>query len=333
MAELLIEEHRRRLQQLLESTDGIVRIASAYVTEKNLLIGVKNREIRLVTFMSQMDIISGATSVEALHTLIESGVQCRVLLNHPQRLHAKVYIFGTRAAVVTSANLTKNALDSNIEVGVEVGDKNVYDLIEWYDRLWSQAQTLTLQQLAELQQKSEELRRDYAELKKKAKILPTIPSVASPLQDDLVDLLEENTNHQFFVCNTDRRDGEFTATGYDLEEKMYNRGYATAWEKFNYPEHMQQVKPGDAIFMVAKGVGIIGVGRAEATCEALESGDPDRIHEGDTPEWRVKMHWLGWRSDKDAYPLKPVPRFTFGNVSDEKYVDLREGVRQHFLNG
>lgn len=328
MAELIIEEHRRHLQQLLESTDGIVRIASAYVTEKDLLIGVKNREIRLMTFVSQMDIISGATSVEALHTLIESGVQCRVLLNYPQRLHAKVYVFGTRAAVVTSANLTKNALDSNIEVGVEVGDKNVYDLIAWYDRLWLQAQTLTLQQLAELQQKSEELRRDYAELKKKAKILPNIP-----LQDDLVDLLEKNTNHQFFMCNTDRRDSNLTATGYDLEEKMYNRGYAAAWEKFNYPEHMQQVKPGDAIFMVAKGVGIIGVGRAEAICETLESGDPDRIHGGDTLEWRVKVHWLGWRRDEDAYPLKSVPRFTFGNVSDEKYVDLRESVRQHFLNG
>jgi hypothetical protein len=66
---------------------------------------------------------------------------------------------------------------------------------------------------------------------------------------------------QFFVYNTDRRQGERTPTGdYALEQEMYNRGYTAAWETIRFPSCIPQVEPGDAIFMFAKGVGIIGIG-------------------------------------------------------------------------
>lgn len=145
--------------------------------------------------------------------------------------------------------------------------------------------------------------------------------------------LFEDAN-QFFVCNTDRRHGERTPTGsYRLEEEMYNRGYAAAWETFKFPGHMEQVGPGDAVFMFAKGVGIIGIGRAKTVCETLEPGDADRVNTVDYKndvEWRVPVHWLDWRDQEDAYAWKS-PNFTFWNVSDESYANLREGVRQHFL--
>jgi HKD family nuclease len=94
-----------------------VRIASAYVTDSALLSGIKNRRVQLLTSLSLMDIVSGASSLESLALLISRGVQCRCVSGGP-RLHAEVYIFGAESAVVTSANLTRNALDSNIEVGI-----------------------------------------------------------------------------------------------------------------------------------------------------------------------------------------------------------------------
>jgi hypothetical protein len=96
---------------------------------------------------------------------------------------------------------------------------------------------------------------------------------------------------------------------------------------------MEQVQSGDAIFMFAKRVGIIGIGRADATCETLQPGAPDRIYKGrynQDVEWRVRVHWLDWRDQEGAYPWQS-PNFTFWNVSDESYSDLREGVREHFL--
>ena len=112
-------QHRHRLRDLLETTNGPVRIPSAYVTDTALLTSTKNRKVQLLTSLSPMDIVSGAPSLESLALLLKSGVYCRCVSGGP-RLHAKVYIFGDESAVVTSANLTRNALNSNIEVGIQL---------------------------------------------------------------------------------------------------------------------------------------------------------------------------------------------------------------------
>ena len=111
--------HRKRLESLLTSTTGPVRIASAYVTDSDLLTKPAKRDRRLLVSLMAMDIASGATRLETIGTLIKSGVECRTLGERP-RLHAKVYIFGASHAIVTSANLTGRAFDSNIEVGSEI---------------------------------------------------------------------------------------------------------------------------------------------------------------------------------------------------------------------
>ena len=142
-------QHRRHLNGFLGSTKGMLRIASAYVTDRDLLTGTPDRERRLLISLSRMDVASGATSIETLRAMIESGVKCRRLPERP-RLHAKVYIFGTSHAVITSANLTGSAFDSNIEVGVEVGADQANKLASWFDTLWDKAVPLTLPYLSEL---------------------------------------------------------------------------------------------------------------------------------------------------------------------------------------
>jgi hypothetical protein len=304
-------QHRKRLQGLIENTQGILRIASAYVTEKDILISAKDRKVRLLTSLLPMDIASGSTSLEALRSLIKSGVECRQL-KHP-RLHAKVYIFGKSSAVITSANLTGNALDFNIEVGIQIGGENVQKLTTWFDEFWSKANQVNELQLSTLEEQVATLQQKYFKLR---------------------DLLENAT--RFFVCNTNRRQGGRTSTGgYAIEQKMCTLGYATAWEKFKYPTHMMDVKSGDAIFLFAKGVGVIAVGRAKSKCEVLKPGAKNRMpnspYQNDN-EWRVPFDLLDWRDDdKSAYRCK-TGNYTFCNVTDEKYRGLREGIRKHFLS-
>ncbi len=326
--------HRQRLRALLKTTTGTVRIASAYVTDRELLREVKNRKVRLVTSLMPMDVASKATNLEALRAFLQSQVECRRFPG-PQRLHAKVYVFGNTSAVVTSANLTENALGSNIEVGVEVSGKSVQELIKWYDQLWDTSVPLTLPYLAKLQQETAALSRAYAKLKKKVrqKVSQSTQANTNVFPDDLRQLID--TAKQFFVCNTDRRQRRRTKTGgYALEEAMHDRGYAAAWEDFAYPSHMEQVQAGDAIFMYAKGKGIIGIGCATGPHEVLALNTPGRIrnfaNETKTREWRIPVRWLDWRDAADAYPWN-APNFTFWNVSADDYTELREGVREHFL--
>ena len=85
-------QHRNAFQNLMKQTKGTVRIASAYVTDTRLLSGMKDRDIRLLTFLTRKDIVVGASSLDSLATLIKAGVKCRYISRGP-RLHSKVYLF------------------------------------------------------------------------------------------------------------------------------------------------------------------------------------------------------------------------------------------------
>jgi hypothetical protein len=319
--------HRERLEDLLQTTNGPVRIATAYVTDTGLLFGNKNRKIQLLTSISPMDIVCGATSVSALRNHIEAGVECRRASTSP-RLHAKVYIFGNDAAIVTSANLTTKGLNDNIEVGVELVGDPIRDLLTWFKQLWSNARRITLAQLSKWEQETAALRRQYVVLRNRVrersplrKELPSSSAAKPTLQNIL------HGANRFFICNTNRR---WSAK---VEQLMRHKKYAAAWESFNFPSHMKKVQPGDVIFMYAKGVGIVGVGRAKAKHEILESQHPDRIsdpRDNSEREWRVPVDdWFTWVDDDlDAYRCK-IHTVSFIDASGENYRDLREGIAKH----
>jgi hypothetical protein len=319
-------QHRDTLQRLLKSTDGAVRIASAYVTDTDLLSGIKNRDVRLLIYLSQMDIIAGASSLHSLGKLIKAGVQCRCMSSGP-RLHAKVYIFGDHSAVVTSANLTRKALNKNIEVGIQLSGSAAQELRRWFDKLWKDlADDLDLATVSKWQRQTEVQRAEYSARWEKVEKRPMPPSEARPTVRSartLRDLFE--TASRFFVCNTNRK------YSHDDEERMHDRGYAAAWEEFRHPSHMDKVRRGNAIFVFAKGVGIIGIGRAKGRRQNLKPGNPDRITSGTTSEWRVPVEWLDWKKDRHAFRWKS-PNSTFFDVSEDKYSRLRGDVRKHFLD-
>jgi hypothetical protein len=337
IAELLAEDgnqrrHRQSLGRMLLTTRGPVRIATAYVTDSDLLLGTKNRKVQLLTSLVHMDIVSGATSLHALRSLARAGIECRSF-SAGRRLHAKVYIFGDECGLVTSANLTKNALDSNIEVGIRVTGSVVHALINWFDAFWSTAARIGLRELSRWEEETAALRQAYIALRRKAGAAPrraseTVPAIRSQSQFRAL----FKTAPSYFVCNTNRRHSPDGAH----ENLMQRTQYAAVWTDFKYPTHMQRVSKGDAIFMFAKGAGIIGVGRAKAGTEILPPDDPDRITSEfvEEEEWRVPVDdWLAWaEDDEDAYPWK-MPNASFLDVSGNDYRKLREGISRHFLRG
>jgi hypothetical protein len=312
-------QHRNKLRNLMKQTSGTVRIASAYVTDKHLLSGIKDRDVRLLTYISRMDIIAGAMSLNSLAALITSGVQCRYISKGP-RLHAKVYLFDDQSAVVTSANLTQRALDKNLEVGVHLSGAAVTQLIGWFDMLWNKAEKMDLAILDKWLQETEQERTKYLALRKMAEKQPPLSTGSST---ELLDLFE--TGNRFFVCNTNRRNS------HEDEKRMHEQGYAAAWEPFHFPKRMGEVEKGHAIFMYAKKVGIIGVGRAKGRCQILKPGDPDRIAPGSTPEWRVPTAWLAWKENSDAYLWKGQ-QGTFFELSGDLLKAASDDIKKHFLS-
>ena len=70
--------------------------------------------LEVITSANLANFISGSLDVEAIKALLNNGVR---VLNY-QNLHAKIYLFDNKKALVTSANLTNNALYNNYEYGL-----------------------------------------------------------------------------------------------------------------------------------------------------------------------------------------------------------------------
>ena len=102
---------------------------------KGLLLG-RARKIQVITRFSVADFAEGVSDVDALEMLLKVGARVRGV----QNLHAKLYLFGTSRAIITSANLTEAALYRNHEFGMVTDDAAVVKKCQAYFKsLWRRA--------------------------------------------------------------------------------------------------------------------------------------------------------------------------------------------------
>jgi hypothetical protein len=103
--------------------------------------------IQVITRFNQAEMCDGVSDTEALRLLLESGAKVRGVRN----LHSKLYLFGERRVIVTSANLTEAALLRNHEFGFVSNDTTIIKRCrEYFDALWKRSGSdLTLTRLEE----------------------------------------------------------------------------------------------------------------------------------------------------------------------------------------
>ena len=104
-----------------------------------------NLSVQILTRIEIPDLIDGASDLEAFEKLLklaESGLD--VTVRYIFNLHAKVYIFDEKLAIVTSSNLTPSGLKSNVEYGIEVTDQvAIRPILDDMSAYWCAAETLT----------------------------------------------------------------------------------------------------------------------------------------------------------------------------------------------
>lgn len=95
-------------------------------------------EVLLVTRFHLADFCEGVSDVGALRRVLRAGGRVRGV----KGLHAKVYLFGTTRAAVTSANLTSRGMAGNHEFGCVSEDSAfVTACSTYFDQLWDSAGT------------------------------------------------------------------------------------------------------------------------------------------------------------------------------------------------
>ncbi len=127
------------LRTALRADPSHLRIVCPFIKQQalaGLFDAISPDRIEVITRFDLADFFAGVSDIEALRLLLERGAMIRGV----RGLHAKVYLFGSSRAIVTSANLTRAALRQNHEFGVIISDpKDVTECGRYFDSLWARS--------------------------------------------------------------------------------------------------------------------------------------------------------------------------------------------------
>lgn len=148
---------------LSQTAQHSVFISSPYIKEATVLrfLAATQRarttqelHVRVLTALSPMDYVRGASDIEAVRLLLGNGIEVRAFAN----LHAKVYLFDGTVAVVSSANMTgagTSAEDAktNLEFGIRTDLKQIVEPLSAYlNDAWGDAYVINESILMDVEQ-------------------------------------------------------------------------------------------------------------------------------------------------------------------------------------
>lgn len=122
----------------LRENSGELRIVCPFIKAPTLagILPQWPGSVRVITRFNLADFANGVSDIAALRSLLDAGMAVRGV----RGLHAKLYIFGTTRAIVTSANLTEAGLRRNHEFGMVTRDAAAIEpCIAYFDDLWQRS--------------------------------------------------------------------------------------------------------------------------------------------------------------------------------------------------
>src|SRR5688500_11257833 len=124
-------------EKLLGERHPQIRIVAPFIklpSVHRILKKQPKASIRVITRFNESDFFSGVSYIAAVLHLLRAGAHVRGV-NH---LHAKVFVFGSSRAIVTSANLTEAVLFRNSEFGVMSDEDSFVDACtKYFEGVWT----------------------------------------------------------------------------------------------------------------------------------------------------------------------------------------------------
>lgn len=151
---LLLGGWENELTRLVAETRTTILLLSPFISMAGVTLlrpYLENGGIRcrVITRNNWNDFLVGASDHRAIRELMRLGATVKTL----QGLHAKVYVFDTARAVVTSANLTAGGLAINHEWGLLVERAECGEVFTRAEALWGALRrSLTLQDISRIEQ-------------------------------------------------------------------------------------------------------------------------------------------------------------------------------------
>jgi hypothetical protein len=142
------------LADAIRADRSSVRLVCPFIKKRAVESFLENARpglLQVITRFHLGDFCDGVSDIAALRLLLRNGAMIRGVRN----LHAKLYLFGERRVIVTSANLTEAALLRNHEFGFVAEDAGIINHCrKYFDDLWGRAgQNLSAERLTEWERK------------------------------------------------------------------------------------------------------------------------------------------------------------------------------------
>lgn len=122
----------------LRRDSGTLRMVCPFIKARALerILTPRPDGLEVITRFNLADFASGVSDIDALGLLLDAGGTVR----GNKGLHAKLYVFGTSRAIITSASLTGAGLSANHEFGVITEDGiAIQRCLAYFDTLWQDA--------------------------------------------------------------------------------------------------------------------------------------------------------------------------------------------------
>lgn len=142
-----------KLLELVSEVKEELIIICPFIKEeiiKNILAFLKDKKLKILLKTNVFDISKSVFDLECLYLLNSHNTEIRTIKN----LHAKTFIFDNEKAIVTSSNLTKSGLNSNVEFGILINDKEFVtnNLLPVISDYWNSAQQIDEQEIEKIKE-------------------------------------------------------------------------------------------------------------------------------------------------------------------------------------
>lgn len=120
---------KKELLDLIKNSKENIRITSPFIKENicNEIIIAKQEKskINLITSFKLFNLYSGSLDINGLDKLIKNSS----IVKNNSKLHAKIYLFDEKYAIISSGNLTNGGLINNYEYGLLIDERAIINKI------------------------------------------------------------------------------------------------------------------------------------------------------------------------------------------------------------
>ena len=345
---LLFNDNNTAFKEALlkEANNNEVLIATAFFSNSELIEQFIDNGCK-IKIVIRLNKGTSATELEKLIPYVNSHI-ISIRFFSDEHFHPKFYIFGDKTAFIGSSNLTKNGVEINQEMNIQIDDlETITNLKEVFNSYWNQAKELTQVELIKFKEISNTYNSIETENRISAEIKRQIGNVKYKQISDY------DNEEIMYYC-----DGEGPCRNFDdyIKYSFISAGQKREDTDYYFSDEIKRLRKDMYFFAYHRREknengkiigGYIGYGKVIEDPVPIEQFSIDgkklyelplkqpgikKNHDNEACEWVAKVEWLKTVSRAEAFFYSGifVPRNTVCKIDRKKHRETLDFLFEKF---